>query len=113
MANQDDMLAQANGLNANLAKIASVLQTRFALAAYTGTFALAAAPTTTVTDANVKASSIIWPVPTNAAAATLMGSAKSLYVSARNAGTSFVVATADGTAAAGGQTFAYVILNVG
>jgi hypothetical protein len=40
-----------------------------------------------------------------------MGSAKSLYVSAKTQGTSFAVTTADGTAAAGTETFDYQINN--
>jgi len=76
-----------------------------------GTFTLAVAATTTVTDANTGSLSVITLMPTNAAAATLMGSAKSLYVSARTAGTSFTDATADASAAAGTETFSYSIYN--
>jgi hypothetical protein len=50
--------------------------------------------------------------PTNSAAATLQGSAKSLYVSAKNAGASFVVTTASGASAAGGETLDYIIANL-
>lgn len=75
----------------------------------TGTFTLAAAATTTVTQPDVQSNSIIVPLPTNAAAATLMGSNKSLYVSAKVAGTSFTVATASGVAAAGTEQFVYLI----
>lgn len=76
-----------------------------------GTFTCAAAATTTVTNASVAANSVILLMPTNAAAGTLMGSAKSLYVSTRTAGTSFVVSTANATAAAGTEQIAYVVLN--
>jgi len=74
-----------------------------------GTFTCGAAATTTVVDANVKSGSVITLMPTNAAAGTLMGAATSLYVSARTAGTSFAVTTADASAAAGTETFAYAI----
>lgn len=113
MASQDAMLLQAQGLNQNLAKLVGVMQSRFALSATTGTFNLAAAASTTVTDVNIKANSIVLPVPNTAAAATIMGGAQSLYVSAKAAGTSFTVSTANGAAASGGQAFSYIILNVG
>lgn len=108
-----DMLAQVNGVNANLAKLASVMQTRFALAAFTGSFTLAAVASQVVTDANAKAGSIIYLTAANAAAAAMQATAKNPWVSAISAGASFTVATADGTAATGGQIFSYVILNVG
>ncbi len=76
-----------------------------------GTFTCAASGTTTVTNASVATNSIILLMPTNAAAGTLQGSAKSLYVSARTAGTSFAVTTASGAAAAGTETWAYLIAN--
>jgi hypothetical protein len=78
-----------------------------------GTFTCTNAATTTVSDqaAAVLATSVITLMPTNAAAATLMSGAKSLYVSTRTAATSFVVSTADGNAAAGTETFEYIIHN--
>lgn len=75
----------------------------------TRTFQLGAAATTVVADTEVHANCHIDIMPTNAAAATLMSGSKSLYVSARNAGTSFTVATADGTAAGGTENFTYRI----
>lgn len=74
-----------------------------------GTVTLAAANATTVSDTNVGATSVITLMPTNAAAATLMQGASSLYVSTRTAQTSFVVSTADGSAAAGTETFEYIL----
>ncbi len=76
------------------------------------TFTMAAASAKVVSDANVTATSVIQLIPTNAAAATLMGGASSLYVSARSAGTSFTVATANGVAAAGNETFSYTISGI-
>jgi hypothetical protein len=77
----------------------------------TGSFTLSAAATTTVTNANVYSDCKITLTPTNAAAATLMGSAKCLYVSAKTQGTSFAVTTGNGVAAAGTETFDYQINN--
>jgi hypothetical protein len=77
-----------------------------------GTFTLAAAATTVVPQTATESTSLITLTPTNAAAATLMGSAKSLYVSARTQGASFTVATANATSAAGTETFAYSMLNL-
>lgn len=74
-----------------------------------GSFTLGAAALTTVNNANVLAGSRIILTPTNAVAAALMGSAKALYVSARTAGTSFGVTTANAAAAAGTETFDYWI----
>lgn len=78
-------------------------------ATVTGTFTLGAAASTTVTDTAVAAASIIYWEPTNAAAGTLEGSTKKLYESARVPGTSFTVSTASGVAAAGSETFRYMI----
>lgn len=74
-----------------------------------GTFTCGAAATTTVNDTRVTTTSVIRLMPTNAAAATLMGAATSLYVSARTAATSFAVTTANAAAAAGTETFEYTI----
>jgi len=108
-----DMLAQANGLNANIGQLISVMKSRFALSAFNGSFTMGAVVTQVIPDVNAKANSIIWLVADNAAAATMQATTKNAYVSAKAAGTSFTVATADGTAATGGQIFSYVILNVG
>ena len=72
---------------------------------------MAAAATTPVTQPAITASSKVLLEPTNAAAATLMGSVKSLYVSALTAGTGFTVATASGGNAAGTETFNYIVSN--
>lgn len=77
-----------------------------------GTFTCAAAATTTVTQVLTQANSFILLMPTNAAAGTLMGGVKSLYVSARTANTSFVVSTAAATNAVGTETFAYLMVTL-
>ncbi len=76
-----------------------------------GTFTLSAAATTTVANTSVTANSLIFLFPTNSAAAGVMGSAKSLYVSAKTAGVSFAVTTGNGSSAAGTETFNYLLLN--
>ena len=77
-----------------------------------GSFTCAAASSTTVSEPLVSANSVILPVPTNAAAATLMAGANSLYLSARTANTSFQFSTAAGGSAAGTETFLYILLTV-
>lgn len=77
----------------------------------TGTFTLAAAASTTVAQPAVKATSVVVFTPTNASAATLMGSAKALYVSAIVPGASFTVSTASGGNAAGTEVVQYAIFN--
>jgi hypothetical protein len=76
-----------------------------------GTFTCANAATTTVLQPLVAANSFILLMPTNAAAGTLMAGATSLYLSARTANTSFAVSTANAGAAAGTETFLYVLVN--
>ena len=74
-----------------------------------GSFTLGATINTVVANVNATAASVILIIPTNAAAATLMGSVKSLYVSTKTAGVSFTVTTANGVAAAGTENFDYWI----
>jgi hypothetical protein len=76
-----------------------------------GGFTMAASFTQTIANTAVTASSRIFLFPTNAAGATLMASAKSLYMGVRTAGVSFTVITADGNNAAGTETFNYLIVN--
>lgn len=76
----------------------------------TGSFTMAGAASKTVSDTNVTAASLVFLTPTNAAAGTLQGGTKHLYISAQVAATSFTVATASGVAAAGTETFAYLIV---
>lgn len=77
-----------------------------------GSFRLSAAATTTVTQASIAANSIVLFVPTNAAAATLQSGASAIYHSNNTAGASFQVTTASGTAAAGTETFNYIVVNL-
>lgn len=111
MATDPQMTGYAQGMNTTLGEILNTLKTRFALGAYTGSFTMAASTTKTVTDANVKAGSVILLMPTNASAGALEAGANKPYVSARNAGASFVLTCAG--AAAGTETYEYIIVNVG
>lgn len=76
-----------------------------------GAFTMDAAASKVVSNGGVTANSRIFLMPTNAAAATLMAGANSLYISAKSAGVSFTVATAGGGAAAGTETFNFLVLN--
>ena len=74
-----------------------------------GTFTMGAVSSLTITQPAVQSLSTITLIPTNASAGTLQGSAKSLYISAKVAGTSFTVSTSNGVAAVGTETFSYII----
>lgn len=77
-----------------------------------GTFQLTAAATFNIADTRINAASIVRITPTNASAASLMGSSKSLFqdVAGTVSGTSFQLKTADGTNAAGTETFSYELV---
>lgn len=102
-----DIANKLQASNQLMAKLVAIFSNLFPRS--TGSFVMAAAATKTVTDANVTTSSIIFLMPTNAAAGTLQGSNESLYVTPGSG--SFVVSTAAGTAAAGSETFTYAIFN--
>ena len=107
------MLGQALGLNKNFGELISVMRAAFVGNASQGQFTCAAGASTTVTDANVKATSHIQLQDINADAATLQGSAKRLYVDLATIipGVSFVVKTASSTAS-GTERFSYTVINV-
>lgn len=109
MGEHDQIVNAIAALNKNVSALVLAINTVFPR--ITGSFTLAAAASTTVTQPAIAANSIILLIPTNAAAATLMGSAKSLFISARTAGASFAVSTASAAVAAGTETFSYVVVN--
>lgn len=74
-----------------------------------GSFTMAAAASKTVTDTKCTSASYVVLIPTNAAAGTLLGSAKCLYVT--YASGSFTVSTASAASAAGTETFQYLLFN--
>ena len=105
------LIGAFNGANQNLSAIAKALSNIFVGNTSIGTFTCAASATTTVTDTNVKSGSAIVLVPTNAAAGTLQGSSKALYIVAANG--SFAAKTASAAAAAGTETFTYLVATIG
>lgn len=108
MAGIDDVATNTGQANVLMGKLITIIAALFPRSI--GTFTMAAAATKSVTDANSKSTSFIVLMPTNAAAGTLMGSTKSLYVTPATG--SFTVSTASAVAAAGTETFSYVIMNV-
>lgn len=74
-----------------------------------GSFTLAASASTIVAQPAVQAISNITLTATNAAAGTLMGSPKYLFISAITPGASFTVTTSSGAAATGFETFSYKV----
>lgn len=101
----DDIATKLQAGNQLMAKLVGIFSNLFPRS--TGTFTLSAASSKVVTDVNVATTSIITLMPTNAAAATLMGSTKCLYVTPASG--SFTVTTASGAAAAGTETFSYSV----
>lgn len=111
MASDPSLTGAANGVNNNLGRLVQLMASRFALGAFSGSFKCAASTMTTVTDANVKANSVILLMPFGTAAASLEAGANKPVVTALNAGVSFVITGAG--AAAGTEQYFYVIVNVG
>lgn len=94
-----------------IVKQLSALYQIFSNGLITGTFTMSAAATFAVSDSSITGTSEIFLQAGNASAATLMGSAKSLFISSQTSGTGFTVATASGASAAGTEIFSYFIKN--
>jgi hypothetical protein len=109
MAGLDDIATNGTLLNQSVGRLIKAIEAIFPR--INGSFTLAAAATTTVTQPAVTATSKIFLVPTNASAGTLQAGLTHLYVSARTTGASFAVTTANAGAAAGTETFDYFIIN--
>lgn len=115
-AGSTDLVTQLQGIirqlsNANQNMLTLISTINGVFPRISGSFTLAAAATTVVTQTKIAANSVVLLIPTDASAATLMGSNKSLYVSALTPGASFTVATASAASAAGTETFLYVVVN--
>lgn len=106
-----DLVTTLKIANQNMSQLIQAINAIFPRV--TGTFTMAAAATTVVAQPNVTANCVILLQPANAAAATMVGSNKSPYISATTAGASFTIATASSAAAAGTETFLYSIVNLG
>jgi hypothetical protein len=104
-AGATDVVSALKGITQQLAAWVKVFGSRNTY----GSFTLSAAATTTIAQPAVQANSVPDWTPTNAAAGTLEGSAKHLYLSSISPGVSFTVATANSAAAAGTETFIYKI----
>jgi hypothetical protein len=124
MASIDDLVTVGNSLNKNIASLIQALiasndtntasivaALQAGLPVITGTFTCAANTNTTVTETRTTAASIIMIMPTNASAGTLQAGTNALYLSLRTAGASFRLTTAAGGAAAGTETFQYLMVN--
>ena len=109
---QSDILsALQNGVQA-IRALNKTLGLRFESTTF-GSFTWAGAtPSVSVANPAVLASSIVIFVPTNASAGSLTGSNKAPYVSAKSVGTGFTLTTANGTNAAGTETFDYIVVNL-
>ena len=100
-----DVVTQLQGIVRQLTALVKAITGRV----ISGSFTMTATATLVVTEPGVQSLSTITLQATNASAGTLMGSAKSLYISAKVPGTSFTVATASTGNAAGTETFSYTI----
>lgn len=107
----DDMITVGRAIVQNLSLLNATLGTYLGITGAAGSVTLGAAATTVVTQSVTKATSRIVLMPTNAAAADLVNSAASPYITSKTNGTSFTIATADGNAAAGTETFDYILVN--
>ncbi len=108
----DDAVTLLKAIATNLSSQTTALTGFLGVSGTGGNFTLGAAASTVVAQTLVTASSLIFLQPTNAAAATLMAGSSSLYISAKSAGVSFTVATADAGSAAGTETFSYLLVNL-
>lgn len=102
-----DLVTKSDQFNKILAQLVLALQNLSP--SVTDTFTMDAAASKTITNAAIATSSFIMLWPYNAAAATLMGSAKSLYWTTATG--SFTVSTANAAAAAGTETFHWAAWN--
>jgi hypothetical protein len=104
-AGATDVVSALKGITQQLTALVKAFQSRNTF----GSFTLAASASTVVAQPAAQANSSISWTPTNAAAGTLEGSAKKLYLSSISPGVSFTVATASAAAAAGTEAFSYRI----
>jgi len=107
MGGLSDLNSTNKGGVTNLAAINQTLQAIFPRV--NGTFTLAAATTTNVTQPNIVALSEVFWSPTNATAALIVRT-NGLFHASSTAGSGFTLSTQSGSATAGG-TFSYFVIN--
>lgn len=107
----DDAITALRAIVGNISGLTTALNAFLGISGDAGNITLDAAASTTIANANVKSTSQIILFPTNAAAATLVAGSSSPYVSAKSAGVSFTISTADAGSAAGTETFDYILVN--
>ena len=106
-ASLDQIVSQAQNVNANLSKLVQALGNAFPT--ITGTFTLANATNTVVSNVLVSANSKVFLTPTNTSAAITVRTL-GIFHSATNPGTSFTVSTQNGSAS-GLETFEFFCTN--
>lgn len=104
--------AQMKGANQNLGALVKVFAAAFPLHSHRGSFTMAAASSKAVSDPAIKSGSIVWIMPTNAAAAALLAGAQNLYFT-MTPDVGFTVSTAAGGNGAGTETFEYLAVSIG
>lgn len=103
------LVLQIGSLNTSILAINTTISSVFPR--ISGTLTLSGTATTTVTQPAVATNSIISWTPLNAAAGTIEGSAKKLFLSAQNVGSNFVLKTSNAGTTAGTESFQYWIWN--
>lgn len=106
----DDLVSTMQGGVQNLGQLVQVMSAIFPRSI--GTFILTSgSATTAVAQPKMVANGMVAWFPTNAAAGTLQGSAKNLYLASVSAGVGFSLVTSNGQTAAGTESFTYVAIN--
>lgn len=113
-SSNDDGVTMLRAIAQNISQLVTAFAGLIGIAGTTGQVTLAAAASTVVPNVTVQAGSLVILTAANAAAGTLVGSAKSPYVAPADhvAGVSFTIRTASAAAAAGTEIFTYQIVNV-
>jgi hypothetical protein len=106
MAGLDEINSTLKGLSQNLSNLVSAQTSGL----FAGSFTLANATVTNVTQVSIIAGSFITITPTNATAA-LTQRTNGLFVSSQTASVGFSVSTQNGSAL-GSETFKYIVYNL-
>ena len=106
-ASLDQIVSQAQNVNSNFSQLVQAFKNAFPT--ITGTFTLANATNTVVSNVLVSANSKVFLTPTNTSAAITVRTL-GIFHSATNPGTSFTVSTQNGSAS-GLETFEFFCTN--